>query len=111
MTDIAHILPNSNAVTFKEYSDPRFNKKSKYDVVFIEDSLVTNKNMYISRIYKKNGNHRYYMTEEYETQVCQGCGQEGCMSRGCRGGWDYQHYFKSTYVGNDLNKAIIELFN
>lgn len=83
----------------------------KYSVAFVNDEPVANnKGEYLSRIYKKNGKHRYYVTEEKEIIFCQGCGENGCTSWGCSGGFDREYCYVSKYVGQDLHNALKELF-
>ena len=67
------------------------------------------KSVFLSRIPKKNGKHRYYLTNKIETHYCQGCGMEGCRSEYCRGGWETDIIYKSVYVGKDMEKALYEL--
>ena len=66
--------------------------------------------MYLSRIKKANGKHRYYLTTETETHCCQGCGMDGCRSEFCRGGWEYEKWYESQYVGKELDNALLKLF-
>ena len=67
------------------------------------------KGAFLSRIPKKNGKHRYYLTSQIETHYCQGCGMEGCCSEYCRGGWETETIYKSVYVGKDMENALYEL--
>lgn len=83
----------------------------RYEVAYKLDKVFGNlqKGCYLSRIPKKTGKHRYYITNKIEHRICQGCGQEVCNSYDCRGGWTYEHEYNSKYVGKDIQKAILEL--
>jgi hypothetical protein len=102
-------LPEMEFRKYTYYSNnSAFNPK--YDVVFLYDKPIQNENgSYLSRIWKKNGKHRYYITNEYEIHTCRGCGKEGCHSAYCRGGLDYYYYYKSNYVGRDIELALNKL--
>jgi len=107
------IIPYSRDIRFELYFGSSWNDlhSSKYDSAFIGDKLIQNeKGEYLSRIQKKNGKHRYYLTDQKEIAICKGCGEPGCRSWGCRGGFDYECYYISKYVGKDLDKALLELF-
>jgi hypothetical protein len=71
--------------------------------------VKNNKGEFLSRIKKKNGKHRYYLTTPIETYYCQGCGMEGCRSQYCRGTWETDTTYKSVYVGKDIENALYEL--
>ena len=79
---------------------------------FVSTETVPVKNKkgeFLSRIKKKNGKHRYYLTTPIETYYCQGCGMEGCRSEYCRGTWETDTTYKSVYVGKDIENALYEL--
>jgi hypothetical protein len=65
---------------------------------------------FLSRIEKKNGKHRYYLTEETHTFTCQGCGREGCCSQYCRGGLEDEYWYKSKYIGKCLEYALYQFY-
>jgi hypothetical protein len=108
------IIPDSTQILFKQwYSSAQYNYNysPKYHSAFQGEKRICNKKReYLCRINKKNGKHRYYITKECEIRTCKGCGDEGCTSRGCRGGFDYEYYYSSKYVGKNINKALLELF-
>jgi len=106
------MIADSGAVNFRKYciysNNAAYNPK--YDVAFLDDELIKNENgLYLSRISKKNGKHRYYITNEGQSFTCNGCGEEGCCSRYCRGGLEYSYYYKSKYVGKDIEVALLQL--
>jgi hypothetical protein len=64
---------------------------------------VTNKNgLYLSRISKKNGKHRYYITNEIMDCI----ETEYCDRRACN---IYFTEYSSKYVGKNIDKALLEL--
>ena len=106
------LIPDSCNINFRKYAKYGFygHYSPKYDAAFVNDQVIQNKTgTYLSMINKKNGKHRYYLTDENETFYCDGCGEEGCCSQYCRGGLDYYHSFSSRFVGRDIDKALIEL--
>ena len=96
------IIPNSSYITFRRYSI--YNSDSlysqKYEIAFIKEKRVVNKEgVYLCRISKKNGKHRYYLTKEYNYDTCDVCGIEWCLSLDCRGNLDHVREYSSVYVG------------
>jgi len=88
----------------------------KYKTAFINDNdvLINETGQYLSRIEKKNGQHRYYITDELETMYCCECNHilENTRCRICdnrRPDIDYYYSYNSVYVGKDLHKALLEL--
>lgn len=112
--EILHfIIPDSRTITFRNYSYFEGNDKynNKYDVAFIGNKLIQNENgLYLSRISKKNGKHRYYLTKETESSYCDCCGSDRCNGRYCRGCLIYEYDYDSNFVGKNLEKALLELF-
>jgi hypothetical protein len=106
-----YIIPDSKSIVFKHYY--RLNSDTyseKYTFAFINTNVIKNqKRIYLCRINKKNGKHRYYLTQEYEICICQGCGGKKCRSPFCRGGFYYHYYLNSKYVGKNIEKALLEL--
>jgi hypothetical protein len=106
------IIYNSDNICFN-YSKfiNNENYSFKYKYAYLNDVIILNsKEKYLSRINKKNNKHRYYLTEYYETFYCNGCGKKNCTSWYCRGGFDYIYYYKNKYVGNNIDKALLELY-
>jgi hypothetical protein len=91
-----------------------YNYSLKYTIASINHKLIENRNgTYLSRIAKENGKHRYYLTNEFQIVYCGGCGEEITRHNrhhGCRGGLDYEYYYKNKYVGKDLDNALLELY-
>jgi hypothetical protein len=107
------LIPDPESVEFGDYKRTRRDDSGyclKYDVAFRGNILLENfKGMYLSRIKKTTGKHRYYLTTEHYAHICQGCGMEGCRSLYCRGGWEYDKWYESKYVGKDLENAMCAL--
>ena len=110
-----YILKDADSIIFAEKIRPQYYRKYdtfslKYEVAYRFDKVVENlAGIYLCRISKKNGKHRYYLSRESEYQYCHGCGEESCNSYDCRGGWFYECTYKSKYVGKDIKRALLEL--
>ena len=83
----------------------------KYEVAYRFDKILQNlSGVYLARILKRNGKHRYYLTREKEYRYCKCCGEDDCGSQYCRGGgWYYEYEYDSKYVGKDMERALFEL--
>jgi len=107
------IIHDSLSITFQNYYIYSANRayNPKYLVAFSNNKFIKNDNgLYLSRITKKNGKHRYYITEEFTESECDSCGKKNCHSRYCRGSLQYEYYIISKYVGKDIDKALLELY-
>ena len=108
------LIPDEDSIEFGDYRRTLRDNSGyclKYEVAFCGNLLLENfRGMYLSRIKKANGKHRYYLTTETETHCCQGCGMDGCRSEFCRGGWEYEKWYESQYVGKELDNALLKLF-
>lgn len=107
------IIEDSLSITFQNYyifsSNRAYNPK--YLAAYSKKKFIKNNNgLYLSRINKKNGKHRYYITEEFTESECDGCGRKKCCSQYCRGKNQYNYYIISKYVGKDIDKALLELY-
>ena len=93
--------PNSNYSSFsRKYS-------RKYEIAFLNENKIMNnkiinaEKLYLSRISKKNGKHRYYITKELIDSI-----EVEYNDR------DYEiyHYdYISSYVGKNISFAILKL--
>ena len=101
--DISKIYFETTLYTNKNYSS--FSRK--YEIAFLNENKIMNnkimnaENLYLSRISKKNGKHRYYLTKELID-----CIEVEYNDR------DYEiyHYdYKSSYVGKNISFAILKL--
>jgi hypothetical protein len=123
---LEYLYPDVNTINFikKNYNDKyeiAHDKNNNYisrqidyifDYGFIKSQtlgLWSQSNYMLSRIPKKSGSHRYYITTRIDTRICQGCGSDNCYSMYCRGGFDYKSYYSSKYIGKSLINAIIIL--
>ena len=98
-----------STIEFRQEDKPGAYKHT-YEIAFIGNERVENeKGIYLSRIPKKNGKSRYYLTREECKSYCRGCDMEGCSSHSCRGGYYYEYTYTSKYIGNDLEIALDSL--
>ncbi len=108
------LIPDTESIEFGDYKRTRRDDSGyclKYEVAFCGNRLLENfKGMYLSRIKKATGKHRYYLTTEHYAYICQGCGMDGCRSEYCRGVWEYEKWYESKYIGKDLGDALFKLF-
>jgi hypothetical protein len=72
--------------------------------------LCNNHGFYLSRIYKKNLRHRYYLTTKIVIVVCSSCTSSICMNPYCSGSLENEEYYVSTYIGKNLNKALFHFY-
>jgi hypothetical protein len=105
------LIPDPNKVEFKtERPCSSYNSYSaKYEVAFVnKKKILTNMdnddnidNYYLTRIAKKNGKHRYYITRELVDCIQVEYGDREV---------DIFHYdYISKYIGKDLIRALFEV--
>ena len=104
--------PEEDMIVFRKIDE--FEKagayKDMYEIAYRCGERVMNRSgIYLSRIQKRNGKARYYLTKEYLNAYCDGCGRGDCSLRYCRGGIYYDGTYASKYVGKDLDVALAEL--
>jgi len=112
------IIPDFKRIIFITPKNVHKSYNNQYQVAFIGYEVVENQELrtkikskvYLSRIPKNNGKHRYYIATEKFRSFCYCCGKEDCFSIYCRGGFCYDYKYESRYVGKDIHKALIELF-
>jgi len=123
------LIPESSIIEFCDYSSrysinyghqyqmayfmsftPFYNRKSFYDkrVSILSDS--ENETTFLSRIMKKNGKHRYYITYEKCRIECQSCGSEKCNYFCNQDDYTKEYIYTSTYTGKSLEQALLLLF-
>jgi len=106
------IIPEKNTIKFlKYYPNVESNYSNIYDIAFLNNIMIKNNGLMLSRIEKKNGNHRYYFTKKSEKFYCDGFGKKGCTSQYCRRNLLYVYNYQSQYIGKDLDLALLELYN
>lgn len=80
----------------------------RYEIAYIGNNYnlrVKNLNgLFLSRIFKKNGKHRYYITEE----ICVWTNREECRTNH-RERVENEYYYKSKYIGKNLESVLFEL--
>jgi|TARA_B110000114_G_C15010902_1_gene364744 hypothetical protein len=96
------------------------NYSPKYELAYQEDRALSRllytssdrtdtQTLHLSKISKKNGRHRYYLTFVDEHEECMECGRSRtqCSKRFCDGCQTNELYFSSTYIGTNLEVAIV----
>lgn len=98
------IIPNACDIQFYTSIKQRYSDYSiKYQTGYINGERVKNvKNQYLSRICKKNGKHRYYMTNEFIDTI-----EVEHHDREFR---KYYYQYRSNYVGKNINYALLIIF-
>ena len=113
-----YILPNPDLIEFRYRYDTDDQINSRHDnynhrylIAYIHNSILLNKRgVYLSRIFKYNGKHRYYLTTENIKSYCGSCGNHyrRCTSL-CDGFNCYEFHYSSRYVGKNIERALLEL--
>lgn len=99
------LIPDSSTIRFCVYkkTKPNCYYNLKYERAFIGGNIVkNNKGLFLSRIVKKNGKYRYYITEEFIDCIH--------VEHNDRIYPQYMYEYSSTYVGKDINDALVRLF-
>lgn len=100
------VIPDSNEIEYYKYY-PSVNDayNSRYETAFVDDCRVENgKGAFLSRISKPNGKHRYYISQSNEVLT-----NQDEMRMDHRAGPEYVRYYKSRYVGHNMDLAILAL--
>lgn len=101
---ISFLIPEISKIYFeRRYTNRNYSSFSiKYEIAFLNENKIINaEKLYLSRITKKNGKHRYYITKELIDSI-----EVEYNDR------DYEiyHYdYKSSYVGKNISFAILKL--
>lgn len=101
---LSFLIPESKNVIFQRYSTNGYNNaySPKYERAFVNNKLVCNDDgLYLSRISKKNGKHRYYITEVII--------DENEVEHNDRTVSVYYYEYLSKYVGKNLETALLAL--
>lgn len=112
----AFIIPNKDNIEFQDHY-PNFydtNYGYKYQIACIHDLILFEEGRMLSRIPKKNGKHRYYITTQMTKLECDNCGKD--TTRNCcvyYGGDNVtiMNTYTSKYSGKNLELALLELFS
>jgi hypothetical protein len=112
-----YIIPEIPSIFFYQENSQKYqtaysigNHAKNMDAPITDYRKIMNKSysLYLSRIWKKNRKHRYYLSEKKETLIC-GCGLENCRSRYCNCEYYYECSYSSKYVGKNIHLALLEL--
>jgi hypothetical protein len=101
---LSFLIPEPKSVEFYKHSPNTFNNaySSKYERAYANNKLLENKNgKYLSRISKKNGKYRYYITKVMI--------DENEVEHNDRMVSVYYYDYVSTYVGKNLETALLSL--
>lgn len=101
---LSYLIPEISDIIFcREYPKSNYNSySSKYEVAYIGNHKIQNdQDEYLSRIWKKNGKHRYYITKEIVDTI------ETEYNDRCVNIYYYEYF--SNYVGKNIMYAIIRL--
>lgn len=99
-----YVIPNSVDIHFRNgYTHPNNSYSPKYDIAYCNNAMIQNdQGLYLSRIKKRNGKHRYYMTQVISDVIeIEHYDQTYNM---------YRYDYASTYIGKDIDDALIRLF-
>jgi len=102
---ISFLIPSSNKIIFCKPSRKNGNSSlsEKYENAYIDNQIVENKKgFYLSRIPKKNGKHRYYITRE-DVDVIH-------VEHGDSWRKLYWYDYSSKYAGKCIDEALMKLF-
>jgi hypothetical protein len=99
------LIPDIDQITFRKVC-PRSSYAAysdKYETAFINNQKITDptENIYLSRIPKPNGKHRYYITKELVDSI-EIEHNDRCIEI-------YHYEYVSTYVGKDIRRALLQL--
>jgi len=98
------LVPNISKICFCKVTTRRnydaYNMK--YEIAYYNNIEMVNPNgLFLSRIYKKNGKHRYYITKEIVDTI-EVDYSDRCIELFC-------YEYSSKYVGKNLKQAILQL--
>ena len=101
---LSYLIPDSSRIVFHKiyyYCTPKHN--SIYEKGFVGHKEIKNEDgLYLSRIPKKNGKHRYYISKRIISDIIH-------VEYNDREYPIYMYEYVSTYSGKDINKALIKL--
>ena len=102
---LSFLVPESKYIKFYKCSTNSHSNSSyssRYEKAYISEKILKNKDgLYLSRIWKKNKKHRYYITEEIVDTIHAEYNDHLCAI--------YYYDYSSRYVGKDLDNAIVSL--
>ena len=100
----SYLLPNKEYITFIKYKPGRNLDyySERYEKALLNGKLCENNGFYLSRIPKKNNKHRYYITYVMEDVMETEYNDRSYNS--------YMYEYRSSYIGKELEKAILTLY-
>ena len=108
------LILDENMINFIECVPDAYktNYSKKYQLACNKNNyfLYNNNSFFLSRIYKKNLRHRYYLTTKIVVTICISCGSSICMNPYCSGPLEEEEYYSSEYIGKNLNKALLYFY-
>lgn len=113
----SYLIPQYSDIVFKDYYPPEAdatNCSKRYKVAFIRGTrtyIINPYRLLLSQIPKKNGKNRYYLTRELLELSCDNCGGMCGSMRYCHGNLRHIYTYSSTYIGNNLNYALIQFLS
>ena len=111
----SNIIPDSRNIKFHKYypntRETNYNY-AKYEVARNNKNFIikNTNNLMLSRIPKKNGKHRYYITNVRYASECADCGPKCFSWQYCKASVIDLEYYSSIYVGKNLDEALFKLF-
>jgi hypothetical protein len=112
------VYPDKNKIVFHDhypnFRDPNYSWK--YQLACINNNVLFQEDRLLSRILKKNGKHRYYITTRIEERIHNYC--TGKYFKIQHGGYyddennrDIINIYTSKYSGKDLDMALLEFYS
>jgi len=108
------IIQDSKQINFSKEPNSIFcaGFSNKYQTAFLNEKRIKNSNgEFLSRIKNNNGKHRYYITTKEEHETCDNCGERCYSYRFCEGTLSYSLTYTSTYIGKNLDYALLHFIN
>ena len=111
---LSYMIPDPNNIEFIDYIKNSYNIDSsyslKYKTAFYKNTnskIRNDKGLFLSRIPKKNGKYRYYITKEIKTL------DDYDIEYDDHGAYNYYYTYEYTsiYVGKNINQALLTLFS
>jgi len=119
---LEYIIPVYSKIEFGCYEDKdvdnddgiemgyRNRNKDDLQIAYYNNLKVKNDNYFLTRIYKKNGKHRYYISERYIIDMCDKCNGPCGGYRYCHGRLYCVYSFNNKYIGKNIIETLIVLY-
>jgi hypothetical protein len=107
---LMYLIPSISNIYFKKNSVGVIDNQYQNGYLKSEEKIMDEQmNLYLCRIAKKNGKHRYYITQRLIEIICGGCERLFCRSPYCIRSFRTEYFYKSKYVGKNLTMALLEI--